>query len=84
MHFISVATDLTEISQGSTTLEVVFWKHHVQYHQFPGAPQRYTFNPVQIHNNALALKAKGAEFQKEEPFPVILQIIRVKILTVTV
>lgn len=61
MHFISVATDLTEISLGLSTLEVVFFGSTTsQYHQFPGASQRYTFNPVQIHNNALVLKAKGA------------------------
>lgn len=80
MHFISVATDLTEISLGSTTLKVDFCKHHVKYHQFP----EYTFNPVQIHNNALAQNAKGTKFQKEELFPVILQRTGVKILTVNI
>ena len=69
MHFISAATDLTEIS---TTLKAAFWKHHVKYHEFPAASQRYSFNPVQTHNNALALHAKVAKFQKLEPFPVIL------------
>lgn len=37
MHFISVDIDLTEIPLDSTTSKVAFWKHYINYHQFPGA-----------------------------------------------